>query len=63
MLPVTVGVCVSLVDRQEVSQEQPSAASLCWLHVGSPQQMGEQTSPVCMRSLSRSNLVHLLRSS
>lgn len=35
----------SLVERQEVSQEQLSAASLRWLHVWSLQQMGEQLSP------------------
>lgn len=52
----------SLVERQEVSQEQLSAASLRWLHVWSLQQMGEQLSPVCTHRLSRSIQVQLVQS-
>lgn len=52
----------SLVERQEVSQEQLSAASLRWLHVWSLQQMGEQLSPVCTHWLPRSIQVQLVQS-
>lgn len=56
----------SLVERQEGSQEQLSAASLRWLHVWSLQQMGEQLSPVCTHTgcpdPSRSIQVQLVQS-